>query len=189
MLTEYGNPVKYTKCTTNTVVYDTGLKEWINLDSFYKDECIRDKVICKVDVTYYWKKYFSEEFIKEYRLVLMNIAKGLITDAKLFSGLMTEFIKMDSVFAQAIRDLFNSCPEDTVFGYYIIQCLADTLSSAEADYRNFFRGKPQVVICLSNGYIYFSVSDVNQEHSLPIELDCEVISYGKNWRGNFKTNG
>lgn len=185
MWIDHAVPVKYTKCKTATKNYDTGLVDYDNIESFYKGQCIRDKVICRLDATYYFRKYFTEETINKYRPALMMLATGQVLDPETLSNVINEFIDIDKEFAKAIVRLFHSCPEDCIFGIYIIQCLADVLINAEQDYRNFFRGKPQVVICLSDGYIYFSVSDVDMKHYLPCNLECEVISYGKNWKGDF----
>lgn len=186
MMNDYDVPVKYTKCTTTVVTYDTGLTDWDGLDDIYKGSILRDKVVCKMDISMLLSRYFKEETIRKYRPVLLMIAKGLITDPVKFSNCIKEFIDIDEVFHDAIHDIFNSCPEEQSFGSYIIDVLADVFKNAESTYRSFFRGKPEVVICISDGYLYFSVEDVVREPMLIHKLDCEVLSYAKNWRGNFQ---
>lgn len=186
MINEYNVPIKYTKCTTTVTNYDTGLTDWENLDEFYRDRILRDKVVCRLDAALFLTKYFEEETVRTYRPVLMMMAKGLVTDPVKFSNCVKDFMQCDKKFRSAIHDIFNSCPEEQSFGGYIIDVLADVFKNAESTYRGFFRGKPEVVICISNGYLYFSVEDINKKPLLPDKIDCEVLSYAKNWRGDFQ---
>lgn len=186
MITEYNVPVKYTKCSTSVITYDTGLTDWDNIDALYRGAILRDKVVCKMDLAMLLSKYFSADTIKVYRPVLLMLAKGLVTDPIKFSNCIQDLIGKDEVFRNVIRDIFNSCPEDKSFGWHIIDVLADVFKNAESTYRSFFRGKPEVVICISDGYLYFSVEDALREPMLIDRLDCEVLSYAKNWRGDFQ---
>jgi hypothetical protein len=186
MLSEYDVSIKYTKCTTTVTTYDTGIKDWDNLESYYRNNSIRNKVVCRADVMQLLECYFEMETIKKYRYVLMLIMKGQVKDPKQFSGCIKDFMSMDKKFRSAIQDIYNSCPEEQSFGYHIMQVLADVLINAESSYRGFFRGKPEVVICVSDGYLYFSVEDSNSKPLLPNRIDCEVLSYAKNWNGEFQ---
>ena len=186
MWTEKNVSVKYTKATCNVLNYDTGLTDWEGLDLIYKDAILRNKVVCKLDVALMLNRYLTVDTIKTYRPVLMMIAKGTLKDPNQFSGVVNNLISIDEVFHKAIRDIFNSCPEDRSLGDYIIEVFADVFKNAENTYRSFFRGKPEVVICVSNGYLYFSIEDINNKPTLIEELDCEVLSYAKNWKGEFQ---
>lgn len=186
MVNDFDVPVKYTKSTTTVTTYDTGLTDWKDLDDCYKDMILRDKVVCKMDVSLLLTKYFEEDTVRKYRPVLMLMAKGLITDPVRFSNCVKDFIQCDKKFRSSIHDIYHSCPEEQSFGSHIIDVLADVFKNAESTYRGFFRGKPEVVICISDGYLYFSVEDINKEPMLIERLDCEVLSYAKNWRGNFQ---
>lgn len=185
MIVDYQN-VKYTKDTTRVITYDTGVTDWDDLDSFYRGRSLRNKVVCKADITMFLKELFSEEIISKYRPVLMMIAKGQITDPKQFSDVVKDLIKMDDVFRNKINFLFHGCPEDVSFGQYIIQNIAGIITDTETRYRTFFRGNPEVVICISNGWLYFSVEDILRAPMLPDEISCEVLSYAKNWNGQFR---
>ena len=185
MITEL-MPVKYTKEEAAVIRYDTGFTEWENLDSYYKGRTLRNKVVCKFDAMLLLTDFFTQDIIKEYRDVFIAVAKGTITDPEFFSKVIKATIKADPVFANKITDLYYSCPEDVSFGSYIIMSLANRLSNIEADYRSFFRGSPEVVICMSNGYLYYSFEDSVEGPLLPDKVDCEVLSYAKNWTGNFR---
>lgn len=186
MINEFGVPVKYTKCTTTVTTYDTGLTDWDGIDSFYRGQSLRDKVVCRLDTALLLTRYFEEETVRTYRPVLMLIVKGLVTDPDRFSKCIKEFMELDSRFRSAVQTIYNSCPEEQSFGNYIIEVLADIFKNAESTYRSFFRGKPEVVICVSDGYLYFSVEDSLRVPTLPDNIDYEVLSYAKNWRGDFQ---
>ncbi len=186
MVNDFDVPVKYTKLTTTVTTYDTGLTDWENIESIYRDQSLRDKVVCRLDVTMLLSRYFELDTIRAYRPVIMLIVKGLVTDPTKFSNCIKDFMKLDSKFRSSIQDIYNSCPEEQSFGSYIIDVLADVFKNAESTYRGFFRGKPEVVICVSDGYLYFSIEDSMRVPTLPDKIDCEVLSYAKNWRGEFQ---
>lgn len=186
MVTEKDMPVKYTKYSVTITTYDTGIADWDNVELCYRGESLREKVVCRLDACKFLDKYFLPSTIEKYRPVLMMIMKGIVSDPNTLSKCIYDLIDIDEVFREQIVHMFHSCPEDTTFGVYIIKTLADTLINAEINYRNFFRGLPQTVICISDGYLYFSVEDKNNEALLPDKVECEVLSYAKNWRGVFK---
>lgn len=185
MIVDYQS-VKYTRESTRVVTYDTGIQDWDNLDELYRGQSLRNKVVCKTDATIFLRELFSEDVIKKYRTVLMMIAKGQVTEPNQFSAVIKDFIKMDSVFANKINYLFHGCPEDRSFGSYIIENIAGIITDTEARYRTFFRGNPEVVICISNGWLYFSFEDSLSGPFLPDKIECEVLSYAKNWKGQYR---
>lgn len=178
--------VKYTKTTTSVTYYDTGICDWADLDEVYRYQSLRGKVVCKMDATYFLNAYFSEETIEKYRPVLLMIAKALVLDPTQFSDVIKDLLKMDPVFALKIHDIFHSCPEDRSFGWHIIQTLADVFINVESRYRTFFRNRPEVVICVSNGFLYYSFDDTGIGPLLPDKVNCEVLSNVKNWNGEFR---
>lgn len=185
MITDYQS-IKYTREQTKVITYDTGLTDWENLDLYYRGQTLRNKVVVRADATIFLRELFSEEIIKKYRPVLMMIAKGLLTDANQFSAVIKDFIKMDEVFANKINYLFHGCPENISFGLYIIENIAGIITDTEARYRTFFRGNPEVVICISDGWLYFSFEDSLTGPTLPDEIECEVLSNAKNWKGQIR---
>lgn len=180
---------KYTKTPVRVIYYDTGITDWENLDDAYKEQFFRNKVICKADVSRFLNQFFLDTTVSKYRNELLTIAKAKVTDANILSHVMLQFIKEDSRFAERIHYLFHSCPNTTSFGSYLIQRLADVFRETEERYRTFFRGRPEVVICISDGYLYFSFEDSEVGPLLPDDLDCEVLSYAKNWNGNIRYYG
>lgn len=186
MFIENGVSIKYLKETTTVKTYDTGLTDWENLDTLYRGRSLRNKVVLRTDITKYLTKYFMIETITKYRPVFMMIANGTITDPEKFSTIINELVNTDEVFAKEIVHLFHSCPDDYAFGVHIIESIADIFKNVESTFRSFFRGKPEVVICVSDGWLYFSVEDNYYTPELPDNIECEVLSHAKNWRGNFK---
>ncbi len=178
--------LKYTKDLCAVTRYDTGICDWDGIEEAYRNKSFRDKVICRFDATCYLEDYFSKSTIKTYRPVLLMIAKAQVLDPNKFSEAIKDFIKLDPVFADRIHDIFHSCPEERSFGWHIIQTLADVFINTEEKYRSFFRGRPEVVICVSNGYLYYSFEDSKVGPLLPDRVDCEVLSYVKNWDGTFR---
>lgn len=184
MKTEHGVTVKYTKLSTDINWYDSGLCTWVNLDNCYLGEACRDKVVCKFDAIKLLTRYFEPETLDAYRDVILMIANGEYTVPEQYSAIINALIQKDKTFEAEIVRIFHSCPEDECFGVYIVKVLAGALLSIEREYRSFFRGKPEVVICLSGGYLYFSFEDSYRGPVLPDKVECEVLSYVKNWRGN-----
>lgn len=178
--------VKYTHDTTKVTTYHTQIQDWDNIENMYRNQQFRDKVICRIDVSYYLERYLQRDTIKQYRPVIMMIAKGLLMDANKFSDIMMYLIDNDSKFVEEIVHLYHSCDEQSTFGHHIIQTFADVFREAENDYRSFFRHKPEVVICVSNGYLYFSFEDTERGPLLPDKVDYEVLSYAKNWKGEVR---
>lgn len=178
--------IKYTKTDVRVVHYDTGISDWEGIADVYRGQSIRNKVICRFDAAKFLNMYFSEETIRVYRPVLLMLAKAQVTDPTKFSGAIKDFIKMDSVFADKIHYMYHSCPEDVSFGVHVIQCLANVFVNTESRYRTFFRNRPEVVICISDGWLYYSFEDAKDGPLLPDKIECEVLSYAKNWNGNFR---
>ena len=178
--------VKYTKDVIDVKVYDTGLQDWNGLDNLYANKFFRNKVICRFDVVRYLDKYFEEETIRNHRTELLILAKMIVTDPVIYSNAIMEFIRQDAKFRQSIISLYNSCPEDEIFGYYLSKCFADVIKGVEDYFRMYFRGEKEVVICISNGYLYFSVADEDYIPTLPSKVECEVVSCAKAWSGSVK---
>lgn len=178
--------VKYTKTFVRVIYYDTGISDWEGIDNVYKGQLLRNKVVCKLDVSVFLKGYFSLDIIEKYRKELLLVAKAKVTDAELLSKVLLALLKEDTYFAEKINFLYHSCPVDISFGSYIIQKMADVFRDVEERYRTFFRGRPEVVICVSDGYLYFSFEDNSTGPLLPDNLKCEVLSYAKNWSGNIR---
>lgn len=185
MVTEL-QQIKYTKSVASVTCYDTGIADWAGVYEAYKDQVLRGKVVCRMDAASFLNVYFSEETVRVYRPVLLMMAKGLVINAEQFSGAIKDFIKMDAVFAERINDLFHSCPEDVSFGTHIVQSLADVIVNVESKYRTFFRGRPEVVICVSDGWLYYSFDDMMSGPLLPDKAEQEVLSHVKNWNGVFR---
>lgn len=177
--------LKYTKIPVNVTSYDTGLSDWNNIDEVYRGSTLREKVVCKIDVTNVLTQMFLQETVDKYKPVIMMIAKGRVTDPCTLSKCIQDFIEMDCLFRTRIVQLFHSCPDEDNFGWYVIQAIANSLLNVEAEYRAFFRGTQNVVICVSNGYLYFSIEDIFSVPVLPYEVEWEVLSRVKNWNGKF----
>lgn len=177
---------KYTREELRVIYYDTGICDWSSIDEVYRGASIRDKVVCRFDVAQFLNVYFSEQVIKKYRPVLMMIAKAQVVDPNKLSGVLYDLLKMDEVFANKIHYLFHTCPEDISFGSHIIQKLADVFIDTEKRYKEFFTKRPEFVICVSDGWMYYSFNDTLDGPLLPDKVECEVLSYAKNWNGNFR---
>lgn len=178
--------LKYTKNTLTVVTYDTGITDWEGILDAYRNQPLRNKVVCRLDACQFLSMYFTPEFVKKYRPVIMMIMKAQVTDATQFSNVIKDMMQQDSRFKEKLHDIYYSCPEEVSFGSHIIQTLANVLRSTEERYRSFFRHRPEVVICISDGYLYFSVDDDTYLPELPDKVDCEVISYAKSWNGVYR---
>lgn len=177
--------LKYTKIPVNVATYDTGLSDWNDIDDTYRGSTLREKVVCRIDVTNVLTQMFTPDTVNKYKPVIMMIAKGQVTDPNTLSKCIQDFIEMDALFRTRIVQLFHSCPDEDNFGWYVIQAIANLLLNVEAEYRSFFRGTSNVVICVSNGFLYFSIEDVFNEPVLPHKVEWEVLSRVKNWNGKF----
>lgn len=185
MTTDLQN-VKYTKVITSVTHYDTGLCDWSDIEQAYRNQSLRGKVVCRFDACYFLNAYFSEDIVRKYRPAILMLAKALVLDPNQFSDVIKDLLKMDKVFADKIHDIFHSCPEERSFGWHIIQTLADVFINVESRYRTFFRNRSEVVICVSDGYLYYSFDDTGIGPLLPDRVECEVLSNVKNWNGQYR---
>ena len=181
----YRGVLKYVRGTVPVNEYETGWVDYPDIDSYYRNVTIRDKVIIKMDLAKFYEEYFEKETIAKYKPVIFMIAKGLVTDPTTLSNVIMDFINNDRVFKKQITTLYYSCPDDMSFGHHIMNTLAMIPTRVEEDLRSFFRGKPSVVICTSDGYLYFSIEDTTRIPLLPYEIEYEVLSNVKSWRGTF----
>lgn len=181
----YQGVLKYIRGSVLVTQYDTGWQEYNNIDDYYRGVTIRDKVIIKMDLSKFYEEYFDRETIQKYKQAIYMIAKGQVTDPNKLSKIIMELINNDKTFRSKITSLYYGCPDDISIGWHIMNTLASIPARVEEDFRSFFRGKPSVVICTSGGYLYFSIEDSDRVPVLPYEIDYEVLSNVKNWRGAF----
>lgn len=176
--------LKYTKENIVVITAPTGVEVWDGIDYYYNDK-FRDKVICRVDAVRMMTDIFSKETLEKYRDVIFNIAASTF-GAKELSAKLLALAQIDEVFAMKLNEYYYTCDIDCSFGEYIINSLADRIRCQETRFREFFRGMTPSVICLSLGYLYICVPDIDTPMPMPKEVHTEVISYAKNWKGDIK---
>lgn len=181
--------LKYTDDYTNVTTYWTGLQMYENIEYLYQDRVLRNKVVCRIDLTYVLKEILSDDNIGVCGDALMSLAYGIQPDPNNASTVLMALAEDDPPFAEYLNSIFAVCPANRTFGGYIMQCLADRILDEVDMYRTFFRGRDEMVICQSGKYMYFSVPDIGYTLTLPIYTDVEVISYAKVWSGNFQVGG
>lgn len=181
--------LKYTHEDIEIITSATGLTTYNGVYDIYKGASLRNRVVCRADVVYVFNKFMSPDVAKMCRDALLRIASGDQSDPELFSSFMLTLAKEDKLFANSLNLMFGLCPTNVSFGGYIACTFANIINDEVEMYRRFFRGSDPMVVCYSDGYIYFSVVDENVIPELPVSIDVEMVSYAKNWRGNFKVGG
>lgn len=182
----YIEKLKYTGELTTVTEYDSGLLSYAGIDVAFRNDSYRNKVICRLDCMYYLTQYFKEETITKYRDALYMIISRQITDVNTISDCFMQLCKEDSVFADKLYDIYHFYDSSKSFGDCILDCMSSALKNFDSLYRNFFRGKKEFVIALSDGYLYFSVQDEDYPVRVLKGSRCEVLSYAKNWSGKFE---
>lgn len=186
MMYEHNVKLKYTKTNISVCTYNTGIKDYINIDNIYRGSKLRDKVIYRVDGIRYLNKYFTDENITKYRAAFLSIIKDEITDPINLSEVIKKLLDIDNVFSEQIINIYHSCPEDNIFGKYLVQAMADCVLNAEKEYIKCFRESNTCVVGMENGYIYFAFDDNYYGPLVPSHINGEVVSYVKNWSGEFR---
>lgn len=178
--------LKYTKATIPVYTTSTGLEVWKDIDSYYRGNKFRDKVICRIDTIKMMKDMFTEEVRTKHRDAIFNIAAAQLTEAAELSKFLLLIAANDTVFASKLNEYYYTCDIGCSFGEYIVQSIADKMLYQETRFREFFRGKTQSVICLSKGYLYICVPDSPESFWMPENVEVEVLSYAKSWNGQIK---
>ena len=175
--------LKYINNIFNVECYDTGMKVYKGIDEAYLNSKI-NKVIIKLDLMYYFNDWFEQSHIDEYKDAILIIAKGLLREPKTFSEAIGFFVDNDKVFKKKIQELWGSCYWDSTFGDYIIDMFAKVITDKEEYYKEYFRGRSEFVICVSDSYMYFSIPDEKEYIlRLPNDIKYEVITNVKDWKG------
>lgn len=177
--------LKYANVYTDVFTNEYGLSSYSNIYQVYYGQSYRNRVVCRLDVVSTLQKYFSKAVLEKYRNVVYMIASKAITNVEQFSGCLLELCNIDKVFASQLTEMLYFKEDDKSFGDTIMQTLANEISLTENYFSSFFRGKPEFVICLSDGWLYFSVPDENRNVVLPYQVKTEVLSNAKNWKGSF----
>lgn len=173
--------VKYLREETTVYVFDTRMESWVNIENMYRGVSIRDKVICRVDLTRYLTCMFKDKTLDEYRNAIMNIITYKMSDVATVSAVLTILAGKDEVFANQLKEILVLCNEEDSFGNCILSAISDVIFNQVIKYTTFFRGEEEVVICCSDGFLYFSTPDDKHVLTLPCGAECEVISHAKNW--------
>lgn len=178
--------VKYANKDTTVVVYDNGLESWYGIDSLFDGLSVRNKVVCRVDLCETLSDFFTKETIQNNRNAILYMAEGLCTDPEILSSALQELVKSDTVFETKITNIFYNMGNNESLGKSFLRQLSARFLEADSEYRSFFRGKTEFVICVSDGYLYFAIGDYDYEVELPYDFNVEVLSYARNWKGKIK---
>lgn len=169
--------LKYLNIMIDVIHFESGLSTYPNIDQLYKTK-IKNKVICKIDLTTCLSDIFSNETMATYRDLIISMAQGT-ADRNIIPDILTALLETDKTFRSGINILFNECPPSMTFGDYISIGLARRIVNEKNYICESFVGKPEFVICESNGYLYISCPD---ESNYELQgFKYEVISYAKNW--------
>lgn len=185
MFSEY-RKVKYTKEESLVTTYDSGLESWNDIYNILKGISVRNKVICRIDLLEMLEDTFNAETRIKYRNAIMYLANGLCKDANTLSEVLKDLVNIDDVFSSKITMLYHILEEHESLGNKFLNMLSGRLYSFEEYFRQLFRGGSEFVICISDGYLYFSIADADYEVGLPKDFKVEVLSYARYWKGNIK---
>lgn len=167
--------LKYTSTTINVIHFESGLSVYPGINEIYATK-IKNKVIARVDLISALSDCFSIDLLTKYRDGIIKLAQGQL-NRDMIPDILTAFLEEDITFRYGINKLFNECPPDMTFGDYITVGLANRLIAMRDSIRETFTGRPEFLICESDGYAYISYPDT--EGFIFDEYPCEVISYAK----------
>lgn len=157
--------------------FNTNLCSVKGIEQVYKGS-IKGKVIARIDLFPALEEFFSERVITAMRGSLLRVVQGTCNE-ELLSQLLTIYLDADTKFRQTINKLFNECPPNYSFGYYIGIGLANRILKYHDQIKQSFVGRSEFYICESDCYLYFSFPDIEgyEYKAYPYE----VVSYAKNW--------
>ncbi len=181
-------PLKYLGVDTDVIVYKFGLCSYAYIEDSYRGSAIRNKTIYRIDAMYSLVgRYFTKATIDKYRQAIYYLMIGKVEDVNMISTYLLELANSDEVFRDALQDiLLLNVDDNTSFGDAIFSALCSCITTTHTKMVSLFRGHKDFVICESDGYIYFSVDITSDSVIIPFNAECEVLSYGKIWCGNFK---
>lgn len=181
--------IKYTKLETTVTTYENGLESWVGIANAFNDLSIRGKAVCRIDLLESFDDMFKEETRTEYRNAIMVLANGKCKDVNTISTVLKQLVELDPIFESKIINMYYGLRPDQSLGGVFLNELSSRIGYFDGFFRNFFRGKSEFVICVSDGYLYFSIEDINYELALPRLFKVEVLSNARNWKGNIKVIG
>lgn len=185
MMIAYTEKLKYAGIT-DVYEFGFGLKSYMNIYDIYNCSSVRDKVICRACMLDYLKDYFSESTLIEYGEVIFMLCTRQVEDVNTISNCLIELMEKDPIFENKLKEIYATMDKENIsFGDAILNSIAGVLSGKEDYFRSYFRHKKEFVICVSDGWLYFSVQDENKPIDFPKDIRVEVLSYAKNWTGEF----
>ena len=181
--------IPYLKINLEVTETPYGFNKINNFDNAFRGFKARDKVLCKSDLLASLIDVFEETTIKNYRGIISAIILGDVKDACTLSKMLIALYTDDSKFKEYINALFYLEKEETPFGTQIIRSLVQKVRDVESKWKMHFKKYGYKVFMSANGYLYYAVDDINRPISIPEQCDCEVLTYAKNWKGNFCRQG
>ena len=188
MTDQFSISVKYISYSLKGIEYSTGLYDVVDLDDIYACTRLRGRVVAKIDVLSLLTNVFTYEIVKEVREFLMLVLKGEVREPNSLSNFILELYKADDVFRKYLRDTINKLDCDEVIIDGIIREIVGEMSRQYEEFDKYCTGINQYVICMSDGYMYYSFADSEFGPVLPFSEDIksEVVSNVKNWKGNIR---
>lgn len=155
-----------------------------SLHDVFHDSIIRNRVILRFDLMRQLIRFFDKETIDENRMEIYRLLVRDYTDEE-FSNALISLAGEDVVFARALRNMFESLPEGSTFGDYIIDTLLTPIHKKMNDNYEFYKGLPTFVVGDDFGYLYISIPD-KYEPVLLLDEIYEEVSNAKSWDGQIE---
>lgn len=177
----------YTNENVAVTEYRNGLSVIKNVDSYYKDRFIRNRVIIKIDLIAELRGYFTESTLASCRNIIFNLMIGNLNKEQI-SRVFKTFYMEDTQFRKCIAELyyFNDGAYQyslyTLFMSKVVGAYKAALNmimndAAEHDYKVLFD---------VNGYVYIAIRDLSNPLYLPDGVKEEVLSSAKVWNREIK---
>lgn len=178
----------YVKETIDIGSSKFGLPISENVDLYYKDKVIRNRVILKLDIISSLTEYFDESTLSNYRNLIFQMVSGGITNPDLVVKTVNTLYQADATFKFYLGNTFyfnQDTKEKPLYGVIVKGLIQEYVRQRKAIEDNAI-GFDYKLIVESNGYYYISGRDLDQEIILPEGFKEEVLSNARTWSGKIK---
>lgn len=159
-----------------------------NVDVYYKDKVIRNRVILKLDIVSSLTEYFDEATLSNYRNLVFQMVAGGITNPNLAVKTVNTLYQADTTFKFYLGNTFyfnQDTKEKPLYGVIVKGLIQEYFRQRKAIEDNAI-GFDYKLLIESNGYYYISGRDLNQEIIIPEGFKEEVLSNARTWSGKIK---
>lgn len=176
----------YLHMQTTMTTTPTGLIE-IKGIQHYQNACIRNRVICRLDILVGLNKYFSDDTLSKYREIVYSIISGNQHDKEKIAQIFKALYLDDEVFRRMLGEIvyFSNDLETVSLYLAVMRRLLKEYNQQKTKIYKAFENVKTKVLFESNGFVYIAPKDEFGAKAIPEGYKEEVVSSARVWQGDF----